>query len=81
MTEYRFMAIVRRHLHMLDAKDELALDTPLWELGLDSMTSARLVIELENDLGVALPEASLTATTFASARALWAVVRQAMRPR
>jgi acyl carrier protein len=81
MTEYRFMAIVRRHLHMLEATEELPLDAPLRELGLDSMATARLVLELENDLGVALPMTSLTTATFASPRALWAVVLQAMRPR
>jgi acyl carrier protein len=81
MTEYRFMAIVRRHLDMLDTSEELALDAPLAELGLDSMGCARLVLEIENDLGVALPLADLSAATFASPRTLWETVRQAMRPR
>lgn len=79
MIDQRFIAIVRRHLHLLVPEEEFAPDTPLRELGLDSMATVRLVIELESELGVTLPESSLTAETFADTASLWSAVSMSMR--
>jgi acyl carrier protein len=78
MIDPRFVAIVRRHLPLLEAAQALALDTPLEELGLDSMAAAVLVVELERGLGVTLPAPALTSATFATAASLWSAVRGSM---
>jgi acyl carrier protein len=75
----RLIAIVRRHLGVAVPAEELAPETPLRELGLDSMATVGLVVELERELGVTLPETSLTAETFADAASLWNAVQHAMR--
>ena len=79
MLDSRFAAIVRRHLHLLAPAEELAPDAPLRELGLDSMATVGLVIDLESELGIAFPESSLTAETFADAASLWRAVGVATR--
>jgi acyl carrier protein len=75
----RFVAIVRRHLRLLMPAEELAPDTPLRELGLDSMAAVVLVVDLERELGVSLPESSLIAETFADAASLWSAISKSMR--
>jgi len=77
--DQRFIAIVRRHLRLHVPVEELALDTPLRELGLDSMAAVGLVIDLESELGVTLPESSLTAETFVDFASLWSAVSKSMR--
>lgn len=75
----RFIAIVRRHLPLLAATEDLSPEAPLSDLGLDSMATVGLVVELENELGVRLPEHSLTPATFADVATLWGVVRHSTR--
>jgi acyl carrier protein len=77
----RFIALVRCHLRLLATTEELDFDTPLRELGLDSMTAVRLVVALETELGVTLPEHRLTAETFFDAASLWRAVSTSSRPR
>ncbi len=79
MLDPSFLAILRRHLSLVGPAEELTLDAPLRELGLDSMAAVRLVVDLETELGVMLPETSLTAETFADAASLWHAVAAAMR--
>ncbi|HEX8115350.1 MAG TPA: phosphopantetheine-binding protein [Kofleriaceae bacterium] len=78
MLEQRFLAILRRHLPLIAPSDELALDAPLRELGLDSMATVRLVMELERELGVVLPDSRLTIETFMDAASVWDAVRATM---
>ena len=79
MLNQTFSAILRRHLRYLAPSEELAPETPLRELGLDSMEAVTLVLDLEDEFGVTLPESSLTAETFANAEALWVEVERATR--
>ena len=78
MLEQRFLAILRRHLPRIAPSDELAFDAPLRELGLDSMATVRLVMELERELGIILPDSRLTTETFADAASVWTAVRKTM---
>jgi len=80
MLEQRFLAVLRRHLPLIAPADELPSDAPLRELGLDSMATVRLVMELESELGVVLRESSLTTETFADAASVWDAVRKTMEP-
>jgi acyl carrier protein len=79
MIDPRFIAILRRHLPLIVPAEDFALDTPLRELGLDSMATVRLVMDLESELEVTLPVTSLTAETFADAASVWSAVRKSMR--
>lgn len=77
--DQRFIAIVRRHLPQLGAAEELAPSAGLFELGLDSLAMVRLLMALEDELCVTLPESSLTPETFTDTASLWRVVSQVMR--
>jgi acyl carrier protein len=75
-----FENVVRRHLNRLDASQPLPPDTPLKELGLDSMQAVDLVFDLEDEMGVVLPDEAMHATTFATAGSLWAALAAAGEP-
>jgi acyl carrier protein len=66
-----FEKILRQHLPYLKADAPLDPDALLKELGLDSMKAVDLVFDLEDELGVALPDDAMTAETFATAGQLW----------
>jgi acyl carrier protein len=75
-----FSAILRRHLKYLNGDAELAGEAPLRDLGLDSMQAVELLFDLEDELGVVLPDSAMTAETFTTANSLWAAVEQAADP-
>jgi acyl carrier protein len=77
MSDQKFITILRSHLRYLSPAEELAPDTPLRELGLDSMVAVALLLDLENEFGVTLPDSSLRPETFESANHLWAEVEKA----
>jgi acyl carrier protein len=65
--------IVRTCLPYLGADDPLPGDAELPRLGLDSMATVTLLLELEDTLGVEFPDALLVPETFATVRSLRAV--------
>lgn len=75
-----FEAVLRRHLNRLPAGEPLPPDEPLKNLGLDSMQAVDLVFDLEDELGVALPDEAMTADTFATASSLWEALGAADEP-
>jgi acyl carrier protein len=72
-----FEKVLRQHLPYLKADAPLDPDAPLKEFGLDSMKAVDLVFDLEDELGVALPDDAMTAETFSTAGHLWAALRSA----
>jgi acyl carrier protein len=77
MDDATFDAILRRRLKYLDADAALPDDAPLQELGLDSMQAVELLLDLEDELGVVLPDDAMTAETFATPGSLKAAVAAA----
>jgi acyl carrier protein len=73
--EERYTAVLRRHLRYLADGAPLPAGASLRDLGLDSMAAVGLLLDLEDAFGMELPDASLTAGTFATAGTLWAAVR------
>lgn len=71
-----FGAILRRHLKYLAPDADIPSAAPLRDLGLDSMQAVELVFDLEDELGVVLPDEAMTAQTFATADTLWRAVEQ-----
>ena len=72
-----FIAVLRRHLTYLAVGTPLDPDAALKSLGLDSMRAVDLVFDLEDELGVVLPDEAMNAATFATARNLWSAVSDA----
>lgn len=73
-----FEGILLRHLsvpgaHRLSPADELA------KLGLDSLRTVQLLLELEEHYAIAIPDEWLRAETFATGASLWRVVERTRR--
>ena len=77
MDDATFDAILRKRLKYLDAEAALPGDAPLQELGLDSMQAVELLLDLEDELGIILPDDAMTAETFATPGSLKAAVAAA----
>ena len=74
MDDATFEAILRKRLKYLDAEAALPDDAALQELGLDSMQAVELLLDLEDELGIVLPDDAMTAETFATPGSLKAAV-------
>lgn len=74
-----FIDLLRRQLKV-DAATEIAADSPLRDLGMDSMRSIELLFTIEDTYGVTLPDSELNETVFGSPGTLWAAVAAQLSP-
>jgi acyl carrier protein len=70
----RFESVVRANVPVLAASDPLLPSASLYDLGLDSMGTIQLLLELEETFAVTFPDDALKPETFATPEALWRVV-------
>ncbi len=71
--EKQLVELLRERL--LETTAPMDADTDLYTLGLDSMAIMQLLILVEEEYGVALPESSLTRENFSTARQLAHLIR------
>ena len=71
----RFEAVIRANVQFLPADQSLGPGDSLFDLGLDSMGTIQLLLELEETFGVTFPDEALTPEVFATPGSLWEVVR------
>lgn len=74
-----FEDLLRPYLPLLGDRPVTA-ETPLRDLGLDSMQSVDLLFAVEDEFAVALPDEALNETTFATAGSLWQAINAAAEP-
>ena len=67
--------LLRNRLRLRTRKQDLAIDSSLQALGLDSMTAIELLLDLEQTFGIILPDELLTAETFRTPATLEGAVR------
>lgn len=77
MLDARFAQIVRRHLRYLPPERDLAADAPLRDLGLDSMAAVALLLTVEEEFAVTLPDEPGLDETLRTAGTLWAALDSA----
>ncbi|MFF5980676.1 phosphopantetheine-binding protein [Streptomyces olindensis] len=70
----RFEDVLRANLPLLEPGTGLAPDASLAALGLDSLQTVSLLVELEETYEVVVPDDALNAETFASPNSLWAQI-------
>ena len=73
----RFEVLLRARLTALGADEPLTPTTDLRSAGLDSLGTMELVVGIEDEFGVVVPDEALTYETFATAGSVWAVVDRA----
>ncbi|MFD0340138.1 phosphopantetheine-binding protein [Streptomyces sp. NPDC127117] len=72
-----FETVVRGHLPLLGAEPLLA-STHLGNAGLDSLATISLLIDLEEQFAIAIPDEHLDADSFATVGSLWSVVAETL---
>lgn len=72
----KLQEILRPKLRFLTPGNAVPMDEDLGRLGLDSMASIDLLMEIEQELGVQIPDELMTAETFATGRHLLAVIEK-----
>lgn len=66
-----FDSLLRKHLPLMLSEEPLTGKSQLADLGLDSLGTVALLVEIEEYFGIQLPDELLTAQTFATPSALW----------
>lgn len=74
----RLLALLRPHLRMLAADTPIRLDDDLGKLGLDSLESIDVLMEIESEFGVAIPDDQITVNTLATAGNLLQAIESQM---
>lgn len=75
-TASRLFKILRPRLRLLAAGAEIPMDEDLGRLGLDSLESIDLLMDLETEFGTAIPDEKITVETFATVANLLRVVEE-----
>jgi acyl carrier protein len=73
-----FEAILRKRLKHVEPGAAIPDDAQLKDLGLDSMEAVELLLDLEDELGIVLPDEAMTAETFATPSSLREAVAAAV---
>ena len=72
--EQRIQALLRPYLRLLPADAELPMDAELGHLGLDSLQSIDLLMALEQEFGVTIPDEKITVESFSTPASVLALV-------
>jgi acyl carrier protein len=72
--ETRVLALLRPFLRLLPGDQTLAMDAELGKLGLDSLQSIDLLIALEQEFGVQIPDEKITVESFSTPADILALV-------
>ncbi|MDT0444141.1 acyl carrier protein [Streptomyces johnsoniae] len=71
MWDETFEQLLRKHLSLMEAEDELTADINLRDFGLDSMGMVALMSSLEEAYGVRFVDDALQVENFATPETLW----------
>ncbi|MFN0077420.1 MAG: phosphopantetheine-binding protein [Prosthecobacter sp.] len=72
--EQRLLNLLRPFLRLLPAGADLPMDAELGKLGLDSLQSIDLLMALEQEFGVTIPDEKITVDSFATPAHVLALV-------
>ena len=72
----RLEDVVRPHLRFLKPGENLAPDQNLGEIGLDSLASINLLVEIEEEFGIMIPDEELDENTFNSLSSLETLIEK-----
>lgn len=73
--EERIRKVVSRQTPIGSAADTVNALQNLWELGIDSLASVRMMIGIEEEFGIQFPESLLTRSTFENIASIAGAVR------
>jgi acyl carrier protein len=73
-TETRLLDLIRPLLRLLPADQTLAMDAELGKLGLDSLQSIDLLMALEQEFNVQIPDEKITVESFTTPANILALI-------
>lgn len=76
-----FDTVLRAYLPLLSPGAQLDPGVALADLGLDSMGTVGLLVEIEETFAIVIPDEALTPETFATPRSLWETVERLVEAR
>jgi acyl carrier protein len=76
----RFEAVLRRHLRLAEPDAAIPFEAELTYVGLDSMGTVTLLVDLEETFGVSFPGTLLTPETFRTPATLERAVASLVEP-
>jgi non-ribosomal peptide synthetase component F/acyl carrier protein len=76
----RFEALLRQALTTVPPEDDIAADTPLTDSGLGSLEIVGLLVSLEQEYGIAIPDDFPVMDMFRTPRTLWETVSALFAP-
>jgi acyl carrier protein len=68
------LQVLKRHLKRLEDQQEIESHVDLRRYGLNSMASVSILLDIEEEVGIEIPDTYLTEETFKSADTLYNVV-------
>lgn len=71
-----FLKILRKHSNALSKASELKGDYTLTKLGIDAMSLPHLVLELEQQFYLVIPDEYLNENTFSTVNSLWNTIEK-----
>ncbi len=74
----RLESLIRPHLRFLKSEETLDAGQSLGEAGLDSLASIDLLVEIESEFGIMIPDEDLDENTFSSLNSLAALIEDRM---
>lgn len=77
-TAERLIALLRPHLRLVQPGAPIQLDDDLGRLGLDSLESIDVMMKIETEFGLTIPDEMMTADTLATAGNLLKVIESQM---
>lgn len=76
MIDERLVELVKKYLKFSGENSVLGKDDNLKDLGLDSISSIQLLIEIEDTYDITISDDHLTDDTFSSLATLWNVIEE-----
>jgi acyl carrier protein len=69
-----FDLLIYRHCRFAESQDQLDPQTPMHELGVDSLEIVELIVDLEEQFGISFTDDLLTPQVFATPMTIWNAV-------
>jgi acyl carrier protein len=76
--QQRLALIVRAHLRAVGPESPISADTPMRDLGLDSLAAVDLLFAVEQAFEISFPDSLLTENTFATLGTLQSAVERVL---
>ena len=71
-----FLKILRKHIKPSNKTLELNWDNTLTELGIDTMSLPHLILDIEQQFYLIIPDEDLNEKTFATVNTLWSAIEK-----